>query len=336
MKAREKKAPEAASPGNLLTGWARQGVQSFVAAQKILMDLAAQENALLIGMVREGLAEPGARLGVSVAAVAEKGVRNLTAVGKILLDLAAEETALAVDGVKEGLRLPVPAGAMAEVVRHRVDTFLEMQKNLLDATAEQAHEVAESYRAGGKMLSAAHVTEMARRGMAGFVESEKKFLDLAAEEVSAATKGEKHAAKPPRKRMEVLTVMAREGAEKYIETQRKLLELAIEQLEEATKTGREQKKGVVQGNTFGLGRTDRKEHEELCDRREVSVKPGHEADRRSSGPEGDAILRPDLSDHQAAARQRAGNRRPSGLIARSGRTGQRKSSCSLTRSNAGR
>jgi len=45
MLAKEKKAPPVASPGSFLTDWARQGVQSFVAAQKILMELAAQENA---------------------------------------------------------------------------------------------------------------------------------------------------------------------------------------------------------------------------------------------------------------------------------------------------
>jgi hypothetical protein len=63
-------------------------------------------------------------------------------------------------------------------------------------------------------------------------------LDLAAQEVTAAAKGEKHAGKAPKERMEALTNMAREGAEKYIETQKKLLELAIDQLEEATKTAR--------------------------------------------------------------------------------------------------
>ena len=244
MKAREKKAPQPASP-SLLTGWARQGVQSFVAAQKILMDLAAQENALLIGMMREGLSKPGAHLGASVAGIAEKGVENLTTVGKILLDLAADETALAVDGVKEGLRLPAAAGAVAEVARHRVGTFIEMQKNLLDATADQAHAVADSYREGEKLMAAAHVAELARRGIEGFVESEKKFLDLAAQEVSAATKGEKRTHKPPRDRMEVLTKVAREGAEKYIETQKKIMELAIEQLEESAKAGRERFKEVA-------------------------------------------------------------------------------------------
>jgi len=243
MPAREKRATHEASPSGLLAGWARQGVQSFVAAQKILMDLAAQENALLIGMMREGLSTQGTTIGASMAGIAENGVKNLAAAGKILLDLAADETALAVDAVKEGLRLPAAAGAVAEVVRHRVDTLVEMQKKMLDATVEQAHTVAESYREGGKLLAAEHVAELARRGMEEFVESEKKFLDLASEEVSAAAKGEKRAGKPPRERMEVLTSTAREGAEKYIETQKKLLELAIEQLEETTKTARGHKDG---------------------------------------------------------------------------------------------
>ena len=240
MAARQKKAPQETSP-SLMASWARQGIQSFVAAQKIITDLAAQENALLIGMLRERLSKPGGELGTSVAGVAEKGVKNLASAGKILLDLAADETALAVDGVKEVLRLPAPAGALAEVVRHRVGTFVELQKDLLDAASDQAHAVADSYREGEKLMTAAHVAELARRGIEGFVESEKKFLDLASKEVSEAAKGEKRGNKAPRERMEVLTGMAREGAEKYIATQKKLLELAIEQLEETTKTAKAQK-----------------------------------------------------------------------------------------------
>ena len=133
---------------------------------------------------------------------------------------------------------------MAEVVRHRVDTFVEMQKNLLDAAADQAHAVAESYREGEKMITAAQVADLARRGIEGFIESEKKFLDLASQEVSAAAKGEKRGGKAPRERMEVLTAMAREGAEKYIATQKELLDLAIEELEETTTATKEHKEAV--------------------------------------------------------------------------------------------
>ena len=240
--AREEKAPEETSP-SLMASWARQGVQSFVAAQKIIMDLAAQENALLIGMLRERLSKPGGQFRASMVGVAEKGVKNLASAGKILLDFAADETALTVDGVKEALRLPAPAGAMAEVVRHRVGTFVEMQKSLLDVAADQVHAMAESYREGEKLITAAHVAELARRGIEGFVENEEKFLDLASQEVSVAAKGERRGGKAPRERMEVLTEMAREGGEKYIAMQKKLLELAIEQFEQTAKATKEHKDG---------------------------------------------------------------------------------------------
>ena len=61
MNAREKKATRAAPPASLLVGWARQGMGSFMAAQRILLDLAAQENAMLLGMAREQFGKDGFR-----------------------------------------------------------------------------------------------------------------------------------------------------------------------------------------------------------------------------------------------------------------------------------
>jgi len=234
MAPRERKSPRTSPPSNPLVGWARQGIESFVAAQKIVLDLAAQENALLFGMAREHLGKPAFRPDAMLAGVADKGVKNFTTAGKILLDLAAGETALVVDGVKDGLRLPAAAGAAADLVRHRIDTLVGMQRRLLDAAAEETHAVAESYREGQGLLAGAKVANLARRGIEAFVESEKKFLDLAAHEVSAATNGSKPQGKP-RERMEVLTKLAREGAEKYMDAQKRLLELAIEQLETVSK-----------------------------------------------------------------------------------------------------
>jgi hypothetical protein len=109
-----------------------------------------------------------------------------------------------------------------------------MQKRLLDAAAEQTHEMAESYREGkGLMGAGASVVELARRGIESFVETEKKFLDLAAHEVATATKGDGEGRKPAPERYKVLTGLAREGSEKYIEAQKKLVNLAIEQMESA-------------------------------------------------------------------------------------------------------
>ncbi len=243
MAPREKKVPRASPPSNPLMGWARQGIESFVAAQKIVLDLAAQENSLVFGVVREQFGKPLFRPGETLAEIADNGIKNATTAGKILLDLAAGEAALVVDSVKEGLPLPVPAAATVEVVRHRLDTLVGMQKRLLDVAAGETHAVAESYRQGQGLMAGAKVAEMARRGIEAFVDSEKKFLDLATHEVSAATNGSKPHAKP-RERMEVLTKLARVGAERYMEAQKGLLELAIEQFETISKASGERKAAI--------------------------------------------------------------------------------------------
>ncbi|MGO9273302.1 MAG: hypothetical protein ACLQOO_24210 [Terriglobia bacterium] len=219
------------SPVSELAGWARQGVESFVAAQKILLDVTARQNALVIGMARERLSKARSRPGATIAKVADKGVENFTAAGKILLGLAAGEITLVADGVKEGMRLPEVAGTVADVARHRVDTLIDMQKRLLDAAAEQTHALAESYREGKGLRPGASVARLARRAIEGFVEAEQKFLDLAAHEVTAATKAGKQGRKPAEDRSKVLTQLAREGVEKYIDAQKKVLHLAVEQME---------------------------------------------------------------------------------------------------------
>jgi hypothetical protein len=249
MTVKEKKAPRAAPPASLLVGWARQGMGSFMAAQRILLDLAAQENALLLGMAREQFGKDGFQPAAMLMGMADTGMKNFTTAGKILLDLAAGETEMMVEGVKEVLPLPAGAGAMADVVKHRVDTLIGLQKELLDAAEEQTRAVAKSVRDGDGMHAMTHAAELARRGMEGFVESEKKFLDLAAHAVTTAAKGGKGNAKAPRDRMKVLTGMVKEGAEKYMGAQKKLLEMTLEQMEtmgkvEHKKTGPKEGKSV--------------------------------------------------------------------------------------------
>ncbi len=235
MAAKRRESSKSFSPVSELADWARQGVESFVAAQKILLDLTARQNDLATGMARERLSKARTRVGATIATVADKAVENFTAAGKILLSLAAGETALVADVVKEGKRLPAVAGTVADVARRTVDTLVDMQKRLLDAAAEQTHELTESYREGKGLRPGASVARMARRAIEAFVETENKFLELAAREVTVATKPGKQGRKPAEDRSKVLTQLARKGVEKYIDAQKKLLNLAVEQMESGGK-----------------------------------------------------------------------------------------------------
>ena len=136
--------------------------------------------------------------------------------------------------------------------------------------------------------------------------SEKKFLDLAAHEVSAAAKDGKHAQKPPRDRMHVLTEAAREGAEKYIDTQKKLLELAIDQLEATTKKHPEHKEAARKAAQQSLGELTEKSVKNIVTAEksllELAMKRMHE-----TGPkEAKKTVRPRHATHRTGKKHTAG------------------------------
>lgn len=216
------------SSARRLMSWAGQGIESFVAVQKILMDLTAQQNALAIGAIRERIQIPNVK--TAVVKTAGMGVEGLTGAGKILLELAAGQTAILVEGLKEGLRLPAPAGAAAEIVRLRVDTLIGLHIRLLESVAEQARAAVASDEEGKGALAGTDLAGLARQALDDFVSTEKKFLDLVGEEVNKMVEPAKggHKARP---RAKVLAQAARESVDKYADAQKKLVELAIDQFE---------------------------------------------------------------------------------------------------------
>lgn len=226
-------------PPGRLASWSRQAVESFVAAQRILLELTAQQNALVIGIVRERVKMPKGRPGKKAARIADHTVTGLTGAGKLLLELAAGESALVVQGVKEGLHLPAIGSVVADVVQHRFEAFINMLKHLLDSVAEQVHTVVESYEHDKSLLKSTDIGGLVRRGIESFVETEKHFLDLVVEEVTEATEAGKHGRKAGMDRSKLLMKLARQGVEQFIDTQKKLLDLAIHQLEAEAETAAE-------------------------------------------------------------------------------------------------
>lgn len=213
-----------------LSKWIRQGVESFVAAQKILLDLTAQQNALAMGVIRERLTIPKVSPGAMLVGMANQGVTGVTEAGNILLDFAAGETGLLTDAVKTAFRLGPWTGAVADIARHRVETFIEMHRRLLTAVSEQMTAITESYDEGKGLMGGASAGELARHAVEAFMQTEEKFLDLVVEEVGAAAEGG-HERKPARDRSKMLMKLAHEAADKYIDAQKRMLDLVIHQFD---------------------------------------------------------------------------------------------------------
>jgi hypothetical protein len=219
---------------SLLTGWAQQGVQSFFATQRILLDLAMRQNASIMHSVRQQLSDPHHSPAAILGEVAGEGVTNFIEGQKILLDLGQKQNEILMTGVKERIGDWPAAQAMTDLLRRSVDTFVDMQREFLKIAGKQTNNWLEAARAG-KPYTGEDVAELAREGMEKFVDAQKQFMDVIAEETAKATGAKRPGATKKVKKAE-LAVLAREATESFIEAQKKLVDLAGQQMNASVKT----------------------------------------------------------------------------------------------------
>ena len=216
-------APRTSIP-DLLGEWIRQGAEGVIATQKILLDLAAQQNALALTVIRERLGVLSPSPSKALIDLAGKGVENFMEAQKVLLDLAARQNAIVAEGLKPSLR-GTPIAGIAEVVSKSVDQFIDAQKHFLHVAGEQTEAVIDDYREG-RNFDTSRLSTLAREGMKTFIDNQKKFLDIVEEQVTRKPgKKESPAAKSPD-----LFALAKDGVDAFVEAQKRLLDLASSQI----------------------------------------------------------------------------------------------------------
>jgi len=216
-------APRPSSVVTLMLGWMQQGMDSFLATQRILVDFATKKNANLLKNLRDGIFESEHSPMAILTELAVEVTANLTEAQKILLDLAQQENEIIMTGVKERVSSSAMAVSLAERLRRGVDTFVDMQQDFLTTISKHVQQRLEATQAG-KGPDIACLTDAARDAMDNFVRAQKKFLDVVVLEEIKAKSGE--AAK---KKTEI-PKLAREAADAFIETQKKLLDLVGQQM----------------------------------------------------------------------------------------------------------
>ena len=219
---------------SLLTGWAQQGVQSFFATQRILLDLAMRQNASIMHSVRQQLSDPHHSPTALLSEVAGEGVTNFIEAQKVLLELGQKQNEILMTGVKERVGDSPAAHAIADLLRRSVDTFVEMQQEFLKIAGKQTHTWLAAAKAG-KPYQGEDLVEMAREGMEKFIKAQKQFMDVIAEETAKATGGKRVNGVKKVKKTEV-SALAREATESFIEAQKKLVDLAGQQMNTGVQT----------------------------------------------------------------------------------------------------
>jgi hypothetical protein len=219
---------------SLLSGWAQQGVQSFFATQRILLDLAMRQNASLMHSLRQQLSDPHHSPTAILSEVTAEGMSNFIEGQKILLELGQKQNEILMTGVKERVGDWPPAQAVTDLLRRSVETFVHMQQEFLKIAGKQTHAWVEAARAG-KPYQSEQVVALAREAMENFVKAQKHFMDVIAEETAKAT-GSKHTNGAKKIKKTELSQLARHATESLIDAQRKLVDVAGQQMNANVKT----------------------------------------------------------------------------------------------------
>lgn len=225
--------PRESSFVSILSGWAQQGVQTFFATQRILLDLAMRQNANVMHAVREQLSDPHHSPTAILSEVAGEGMANFIEGQQILLELGKQQNEILMNGVKERVGDCPRRMAAIDLLRRSVDTFIHMQQEFLKITEKQTHTWVEAAKSG-KPYQPEHLVDLAREGMDNFVKAQKQFLDVVASETAKATGG-KHTEGVKMKKTE-LAEIARQTTESFIEAQKKLVDVAGQQMNTNVKT----------------------------------------------------------------------------------------------------
>jgi len=228
-------AQPSTSIADLVGEWIRQGAEGFIATQKILLDLAAQQNALALTILRERLGLFSPTPSKTVLDLAGKSMKNFVEGQKILLDIAARQNDIVADGLKPALSGTLVEG-MAEVVHKGLNNFLAAQKEFLTFFETETEGVVADL-ADGKGFKTSRLADLAREGMRDFLHSQKRFLDivehnLVTKKEPAATGAEEH------KRVDLFD-MAKQSVDAYVKAQQRLLDLTADQVNVNVKMARE-------------------------------------------------------------------------------------------------
>ncbi len=219
---------------SVLSGWAQQGVQTFFATQRILLDLAMRQNANVMHVLRQQLSDPNHSPATILSEMAGAGMNHFFEGQKVLLDLGKQQNELLMNGAKERVGDCPRRHATIDLLRRSIDPVLHMQQEFLKIADKQTHAWVEAVKSG-KPYQPEHAVDLARESMENFVKAQKQFLDVIADETAKATGAKRTEGVKKMKKTE-LSEIARKATESFIDAQKKLVDVAGEQMNANAKT----------------------------------------------------------------------------------------------------
>lgn len=169
------------SPLAILTELAVEGTSSLVEAQRALLNLAQQENDIILNGVKE-------RVGNFLPAVAmtdlvRRSLDTLLGMQQELLTTTSKQTLDWLQSEKAGKGKG--ATQLVEFAREGVETFTRAQKKFLEVVAQEAEKATSGKKEHeGSAVKKAELAHLAREAGNAFVEAQKRLLDVMGQQMN--------------------------------------------------------------------------------------------------------------------------------------------------------
>lgn len=208
-------------PAPAVAELAGRTITALIAAEKILLDLAVGETALITDGLKEVLP-----IRPSVAALADlipRGVETIAEVQTQFLDTAVQEIQGLVESYTEDQPL-MAVTRLGNLTRTELECLIDIQKKLLDQFAEQvtlATEGGEKASKGAGKDRSQVAIRMTRDSIEKLIDTQKRLLHLAIEQLEAGMPHER-----PQKRTS-FAELTQKSVHNITAAQKSLLDLAV-------------------------------------------------------------------------------------------------------------
>jgi len=168
------------SPLAILTELAVEGTSTVIEAQRVLLNLAQQENEIIMNGVKERLA--GSAPAMAMTDLARRSLDTLIGMQQDLLTTTGKQTLGWLEAVQAGKGYE--GAHLADLAREGVKAFVHAQKKFLDALTQETARATSGKAEHAKPVKKTELSKLVRDAANSFIDAQKKLLDVLAQQMN--------------------------------------------------------------------------------------------------------------------------------------------------------
>jgi len=216
-------APEH-SPVAILNELAVEGTSSFIEAQRILLNLAQQENEIVLGGVKERVSTSGPA--TATADLVRRTIDTFIDMHREFLKLTSKQT---LDWLEQAGKGKYSGTHTVDLAREAMGIFVDAQKKFLDVVAQEATRLTSGKsEKPEKAVKKTELAKLAREASNAFVEMQKKMLDIAGQQMNVNLKAATRALEviKPFQLLPMANITG-EGVKRFVDAEKAMIDTMI-------------------------------------------------------------------------------------------------------------